>query len=98
MEKSWLRLKKRVRRNTYTDGDIKDLTEAAANITTFTQKADDKSTATADQVFYLGAAAPTAPATTLEITYKKLAPTTIDELTEAKKLRMLKFMRLQSQR
>ena len=69
--------------------DVKDLTEANANVATFAQGTEAaKSTAKAEQTFYLAAE------TTPTVTYTKVAPTDADELAAAKKISYAKFYEL----
>jgi hypothetical protein len=65
---------------------LKDLNEANDNVTTFVQGTEtEKSTATAEQTFYLASDAnPT-------VTYTKLAPTDADEVKEAQKISYAQF-------
>ncbi len=69
--------------------DVKDLTEANTNVTTFAQGTEAaKSTAKAEQTFYLSAEA------SPSVTYTKVAPTDADELAAAKKISYAKFYEL----
>lgn len=65
---------------------LKDLNESNDNVTTFVQGTEtEKSTATAEQTFYLASDAnPT-------VTYTKLAPTDADEVKEAQKISYAQF-------
>lgn len=89
---AWLAVAAKTSASKYTEEsgkDIKDLTEANENVTTFAQGTEAaKSTAKAEQTFYLNAA------TNPTVTYKKVAPTDADELAAAKKISYAKFYEL----
>lgn len=89
---AWLAVAAKTSASKYTEEvgkDVKDLTEANANVATFAQGTEAaKSTAKAEQTFYLAAEA--APS----VTYTKVAPADADELAAAKKISYAKFYEL----
>lgn len=68
--------------------DVKDLTESNDNVTTFVQDSTTTTSATAGQVFYLGANS------TPTVTYTKVAPADADELAAAKEISYAQFYEL----
>lgn len=86
---AWLAVAAKTSAGKYTEEsgkDIKDLTEASKNVATFVQGTDAaKSTATAEQTFYLNANA------TPTVTYTKVAPTDAAELKEAQEISYAQF-------
>lgn len=100
---AWLAVAAKTSATKYTeeDGkDVKDLTEANANVTTFTQGDTDatKGTATAEQIFYLDAnATPTVTYGMVDGTYDDLIVSADDAaatIAEAKKISYAQFYEL----